>query len=402
MFVRYVCGSNFYMGELRGCGLDFHPRTRALLVSRGTRASRAGDARAGRRCHSMLDCAAARAAVLQDANLLAEVLAFLPLPRTVLLTREVARLWRETAKRPLLRVALHDVLALKRARLQSDACVTFRTSGADRTTLSPDELAADEHPTVKWLVHSYENGICSAVFDALGGYRKSVVDAIVWFLGQGLTRLLIVAQPSALRDWARMLQAAGVSCIDQVTAGEEPELYTRLHRDDPRQRMPAVLLRTPSQVEDEVFRAERDFRAAEGRGPTAPGIFGAGYWHYAVFDVAPMVHLHETQLVALSDRLKLQQRLRCRHLNVLPNQGHLTYVLLSASPPPTQLHKLAPLLQLCPWPAPEVAMKIYSRMLEVVDRFCMGDAETRRWALKDYLPSEVAYLLRPCLLHVHT
>ena len=56
---------------------------------------------------------AARAAVLQDANLLAEVLSFLPLPGTVLLTREVARFWRDTAKRPLLRVALH-ALALKR------------------------------------------------------------------------------------------------------------------------------------------------------------------------------------------------------------------------------------------------------------------------------------------------
>ena len=342
---------------------------------------------------------AARAAVLQDANLLAEVLAFLSLPRTVLLTREVARVWRESSKRPLLRVALRDVEALKRVRGQSDAYLSFRTSGVNH-----DELAADEHPTVKWLVHSYENAICSAVFDELGGSRKFIVDAIVWFLGQGLTRLLIVAQPSALRDWARMLQSAGVSCTDQVTADEDPELYTRLHRDDRRQEMPAVLLRTPWQVELELFRVERDFRAAEG-GPLAPGIFGAGSWHYAVFDVAPMVHLHETTLVALSNRLKLQQHLTRPH-------SPLTYVLLSASPPPTQLHKLAPLLQLCHWCAPsyydprEVCpsefVEVYSRMHEVVDRFCMGDAETRRWALRDYLPSEVAYLLRPCLLHVHT
>lgn len=347
---------------------------------------------------------AARAAVLQDANLLAEVLAFLSLPRTVLLTREVARVWRESSKRPLLRVALRDVEALKRVRRMSDAYLSFRTSSARPTLPSPDELAADEHPTVKWLVNSYENAICSAVFDELGGSRKFIVDAIVWFLGQGLTRLLIVAQPSALRDWARMLQSAGVSCIDQVTADEDPELYTRLHRDDRRQEMPAVLLRTPRQVELELFRVERDFRAAEG-GPLAPGIFGAGSWDYAVFDVAPMVHLHETQLVALSNRLKLQQHLTCR-------QNPLTYVLLSASPPPTQLHKLAPLLQLCHWCAPssydprEVCpsefVEVYSRMHEVVDRFCMGDAETRRWAFRDYLPSEVAYLLRPCLLHVHT
>ena len=92
----------------------------------------------------------------------------------------------------------------------------------------------------------------------------------MWFLDQGLTRRLIVA----LRDWARMLQAAGVSCTDQGRADEE--LCTRLHR-----------------------------------------------------------------------------------------------------------------------------VEIYSWMLEVVGCFCMRDAETRRWALKDYLPSEVAYLLRPCLLHVH-
>ena len=358
----------------------------------------------------MLDCAAARAAVLQDANLLAEVLAFLVEPSTILLTREVARVWRETSKRPLLRVALH-VFVLATQRFRSNAFVTFRTAGASRTIPTPDELAADEPwsdperpAAAEWLMRSYENAICSAVFDEHGDYRKFVVDAIVWFLKQGLTRLLIVAQPSALRDWARMLQAAGVSCIDQVTADRRhEELCTRLHRDDPIQRIPAVLLRTPSQVELELARAERE-------GPTAPGIFGAAYWQYAVFDVAPMVHLHETQLVALSDRLKLQQRLRCRHLNAIAHVSQsqltyaahvsqLTYVLLSASPPPTQLHTLAPLLQLCPWPAPEVHMKIYSRMLEVVDRFCMGDAETQRWALRDYLPSEVAYLLRPCLLH---
>ena len=125
MFVRYVCGSNFYMANFVRLRPRFSPpHSRALLVTRGTRGSRAGDSRAGWRRHSMLNCAAARAAVLQDANLLAEVLAFLPLPRTVLLTREVARLWRETSKRPLLRVALHGVLALKRARLQSDALVT--------------------------------------------------------------------------------------------------------------------------------------------------------------------------------------------------------------------------------------------------------------------------------------
>ena len=47
---------------------------------------------------------------------------------------------------------------------------------------------------------------------------------------------------------------------------------------------------------------------------------------------------------------------------------------------------------------PGADVELYSRVLEVVDRFCMGDAETRQWALEDYLPSEVAYLLRPCLL----
>ena len=69
---------------------------------------------------------AARAAVLQDANLLAEVLSFLPLPGTVLLTREVARFWRDTAKRPLLRVALH-ALALKRGvKFMWDCYASFR------------------------------------------------------------------------------------------------------------------------------------------------------------------------------------------------------------------------------------------------------------------------------------
>ena len=94
--------------------------------------------------------------MLQDANLLAEVLSFLPLPGTILLTREVARLWRDTAKRPLLRVALH-ALALKRAKLLSDAYVDFRTSGtSDRQGRRPD-MVADLHPAVKWLVYSFEN-----------------------------------------------------------------------------------------------------------------------------------------------------------------------------------------------------------------------------------------------------
>ena len=342
--------------------------------------------------------------MLQDANLLAEVLAFLPHPAMILLTREVTRFWRDTATRPLLRVALH-VLGLKRARLQSDAFVSFHTSGLNFSG------AENLHPAVKWLVSSFENSICSAVFDELGGSRKFVVDAIVWFLDQGLTRLLIVAQPSALRDWARMLQAAGVPCTDQIRSDHRHgELYTRLH-SDPGQRTPAVLLRTPTQVEVELVRAERE-------GPSAPGIFGARYWHYAVFDAAPMVHLHDSQQVALSNRLKLQQE----SLSSLPDQhgrtsAPLPYVLLSASSPPTQLHMLAPLLQLCHCSAPSqthieegtpayelrgfVNIYTYSQMLEVVDRFCMGDADTRRWALKDYLPSEVAYLLRPCLLHVH-
>ena len=93
---------------------------------------------------------AARAAVLQDANLLAEVLSFLPLPGTILLTREVARLWRDTAKRPLLRVAL-QALALKRAKLLSDAFVGFRTSAPS------GDRCAHLHPAVKWLVYSFEN-----------------------------------------------------------------------------------------------------------------------------------------------------------------------------------------------------------------------------------------------------
>ena len=117
---------------------------------------------------------------------------------------------------------------------------------------------------------------------------------------------------------------------------------------------------------------------------------------------APMVHLHETQQLALSSRLHAVQRLL--------KQPPLVYVLLSASPPPTQLHMLAPLLYLCRSSfqqellheemGPGADVDLYSRVLEVVDRFCMGDADTRQWALNDYLPSEVAYLLRPCLLHV--
>ena len=125
-----------------------------------------------------------------------------------------------------------------------------------------------------------------------------------------------------------------------------------------------------------------------------------------------MVHLHETQQVALSSRLHAMQ--------CLLKQPPLVYVLLSASPPPTQLHMLAPLLHLCRSSfqrplyldygdgtcdldmemGPGADVELYSRVLEVVDRFCMGDADTRQWALNDYLPSEVAYLLRPCLLHV--
>ena len=324
--------------------------------------------------------AAARAAVLQDANLLAEVLSFLPLPGTVLLTREVARFWRDTAKRPLLRVAL-QALALKQAKVLSDAYVSFRTSGTS-TTNRPGMVAA-LHPAVKWLVYSFENGICSAVFDQAGGYRVFVVDTLVWFLDQGLNRLLIVAQPSALRDWARVLQAAGVSCTDQVTTDHR---HKELHAH-----LPVVLLCTPSQLEHEFGRVEREKKKTPG------AIFGAR-WQYAVFDAAPMVHLHETQQVALSSRLHALQ-------------GHPSaYVLLSASPPPTQLHMLAPLLYLCRSSfqqellheemGPGADVDLYSRVLEVVDRFCMGDAETRQWALNDYLPSELAYLLRPCLLHV--
>ena len=333
--------------------------------------------------------AAARAAVLQDANLLAEVLSFLPLPGTILLTREVARLWRDTAKRPLLRVALH-ALALKRAKLMSDAYVDFRTSRPD--------MVADLHPAVKWLVYSFENSICSAVFDQAGGYRKFVVDALAWFLDQGLDRLLIVAQPSALRDWARVLQAAGVSCTLQVTTDyRDEELHARL---------PVVLLCTPSQLEVELDSVQWEGQNSRG------GIFGSRYWAYAVFDAAPMVHLHETQQVALSKRLSAQIGLRPAQ------QSPLVYVLLSASPPPTQLHMLAPLLHLCRSSfqrplyldygdgtrdcdmemGPGADVELYSRVLEVVDRFCMGDAETRQWALEDYLPSELAYLLRPCLL----
>ena len=275
--------------------------------------------------------AAARAAVLQDANLLAEVLSFLPLPGTVLLTREVARFWRDTAKRPLLRVAL-QALALKRVKFMSECYAGFRTSAH-----SGDRIA-NLHPAVKWLVHSFENSICSAVFDQPGGYRRIVVDALVWFLDQGLTRLLIVAQPSALRDWARVLQAAGVSCTLRVTTDHHEELHTRLNRNDPShpsQRTPVVLLCTPSQLELELGRVERERREARG------GIFRSRYWAYAVFDAAPMVHLHETQQVALSKRLSAQIGLRPAQ------QSPLVYVLLSASPPPTQLHMLAPLLYLC-------------------------------------------------------
>ena len=321
---------------------------------------------------------AARAAVLQDANLLAEVLSFLPLPGTVLLTREVARFWRDTAKRPLLRVSLH-ALALKRAKFMSECYAGFRTSAH-----SGDRIA-NLHPAVKWLVHSFENSICSAVFDQPGGYRRIVVDALVWFLDQGLDRLLIVAQPSALRDWARVLQAAGVSCTLQVTTDHRHE---ELHA-----RLPVVLLCTPSQLELELDSVQWEGRNSRG------GIFGSRYWAYAVFDAAPMVHLHETQQVALSKRLSAHLR---------PQVNPLVCVLLSASPPPTQLQMLAPLLHLCRSSfqhrllheemGPGADVDLYSRVLEVVDRFCMGDAETRQWALKDYLPSEVAYLLRPCLL----
>ena len=328
--------------------------------------------------------AAARAAVLQDANLLAEVLSFLPLPGTVLLTREVARFWRDTAKRPLLRVAL-QALALKRVKFTSECYAGFRTSAH-----SGDRIA-NLHPVVKWLVHSFENSICSAVFDQPGSYRRIVVDALVWFLDQGLTRLLIVAQPSALRDWARVLQAAGVSCTDQVKTDHLPVVDLHAH-------LPVVLLCTPSQLELELDRVQREGREARG------GIFRSRYWAYAVFDAAPMVHLHETQQVALSKRLSAQIGLRPAQ------QSPLVYVLLSASPPPTQLHMLAPLLYLCRSSfqqellheemGPGADVDLYSRVLEVVDRFCMGDAETRQWALNDYLPSEVAYLLRPCLLHV--
>ena len=337
---------------------------------------------------------AARAAVLQDANLLAEVLSFLPLPGTILLTREVARLWRDTAKRPLLRVAL-QALALKRAKFMSDAYASFRLQrGRGLQTAHSGDLLANLHPAVKWLVHSFENSICSAVFDQPGGYRRIVVDALVWFLDQGLTRLLIVAQPSALRDWARVLQAAGVSCADQV----------KTDRHELRAHLPVVLLCTPSQLELELGRVEREKKKTPG------AIFGAR-WHYAVFDAAPMVHLHETQQVALSKRLSAHLR---------PQVNPLVCVLLSASPPPTQLQMLAPLLHLCRSSfqrplyldygdgtcdldmemGPGADVELYSRVLEVVDRFCMGDADTRQWALNDYLPSEVAYLLRPCLLHV--
>ena len=324
--------------------------------------------------------APARAAVLQDANLLAEVFSFLPLPGTVLLTREVARFWRDTAKRPLLRVAL-QALALKQAKLLSDAYVGFRAPGAFLS--SRPEMLADLDPAVKWLVYSFENVLCSAVFDQASGYRKFIVDALVWFLGQGLMRILIVAQPSALRDWARVLQAAGVSCTDQVTTD---------HRQEPYALVPVVLLCTPSQLELELDRVQREGREARG------GIFRSRYWAYAVFDAAPMVHLHETQQLALSSRLLAVQRLL--------KQPPLVYVLLSASPPPTQLHMLAPLLHLCRSSfrhrllGEDTPGELYSRVLEVVDRFCMGDAETRQWALNDYLPSEVAYVLRPCLLHV--
>jgi hypothetical protein len=341
---------------------------------------------------------AARAAVLQDANLLAEVLSFLPLPGTVLLTREVARFWRDTAKRPLLRVAL-QALALKRAKFMSDAYASFRLQrGRGLQAAHSGDLLANLHPAVKWLVHSFENSICSAVFDQAGGCRKYVVDALVWFLDQGLHRLLIAAQPSALRDWARVLQAAGVSCTLRVTTDHHEELHARLNRNDPNhpsQRTPVVLLCTPSQLELELGRVEREGQEAFG------AIFGARSWQYAVFDAAPMVHLHETQQVALSKRLSAHLR---------PQVNPLVCVLLSASPPPTQLQMLAPLLHLCRSSfqhrllheemGPGADVDLYSRVLEVVDRFCMGDAETRQWALNDYLPSEVAYLLRPCLLHV--
>jgi hypothetical protein len=197
-------------------------------------------------------------------------------------------------------------------------------------------------------------------------------------------RILIVAQPSALRDWARVLQAAGVSCTDQVTTARH-ELHAHL---------PVVLLCTPSQLELELGRVEREKKKTPG------AIFGALRWQYAVFDAAPMVHLHETQQVALSKRLR-----RAHSDPASP----LVYVLLSASPPPKQLHMLAPLLHLCcsfsghlldKEMGPGADVDLYSRVLEVVDRFCMGDAETRQWALNDYLPSELAYVLRPCLMHV--
>eukprot|EP00321_Phaeocystis_globosa_P003646 CAMPEP_0118827018 /NCGR_PEP_ID=MMETSP1162-20130426/12348_1 /TAXON_ID=33656 /ORGANISM="Phaeocystis Sp, Strain CCMP2710" /LENGTH=282 /DNA_ID=CAMNT_0006757767 /DNA_START=175 /DNA_END=1023 /DNA_ORIENTATION=+ len=273
----------------------------------------------------------------------------------------------------------------------SDCYASFRTSGH-----SGDRIA-NLHPAVKWLVHSFENSICSAVFDQAGEYRRIVVDALVWFLDQGLDRLLIVAQPSALRDWARVLQAAGVSCTDQVTS-DRHELHAHL---------PVVLLCTPSQLELELGRVEREKKKTPG------AIFGAR-WQYAVFDAAPIVHLHETQQVALSRRLSAQIGLRPAQGDFAAEtqQSPLVYVILSVSPPPTQLHMLAPLLYLCrssfhqplldeeegPWA--DVEVDLYSRVLEVVDRFCMGDAETRQWVLNDYLPSELAYVLRPCLLHV--
>ena len=330
------------------------------------------------------------AVVLQDANLLAVVLSFLP-ARTTLIARMVARFWLETAKRPLVCAALNEI-ALRRARMHSDAYVVFRN---ERTTRFKEIYAAraDQPSAVDWLMRSYENGMCSAVFDELGGFRKFVIAAIKSFLDHGLTRLLIVAQPSALRDWARMLRAAAVSCVTT----DQAEL-TAQH--DPAQRTPAVLLRTPLQVEAELERLAR--KGPMANSAVANSIFGALYWHYTVFDASPM-RLHESQQVALSHRFKMQQHTYTQATSV--------YVILSASPPPTQLHMLGPLLQLLYRPgtsspltshAAAHADPLYRQLLEVVDRFCMGDAETRRWALKDYLPSEVAYLVRPCLLHVHT
>ena len=336
---------------------------------------------------AMVNCAA-RSAVLQDANLLAVVLGFLP-ARTTILARQAAHFWRETAKRPLVCAGLNEG-ALQRARTQSDAYVMFRKECGIAEDKEERAERAGQSSAVEWLIRSYENGICSAVFDELGGFRKHVIAAIKWFMAKGPTRLLIVAQPSALRDWAHMLQAAAVSCVTSYQAEDFKELCSRLQHD-PAQMVPEVLLRTPLQVEAELqrlARAEGSVGSVVYHGHTS--IFGARYWHYTVFDTAPM-QWHESQQVALSHRFKTQQY---RHTQPPP-----VYALLSASPPPKELHMLAPLLELPPAWDKEF---VYSRLLEVVDCFCMGDADTRQWALEDYLPAEVASLLRPCLLHVHT